>query len=118
EAYNDKEGITRSFNLNLLERINRELGGNFNCYQFEHYPLYDPETGEMKSYLISTKEQEVHIVALGRKFQFAEWETIHVEVSQKFSLDQISSMAEKSGFRVVKNLFDSKRYFVDSVWEL
>ena len=118
EAYNDKEGITRSFNLNLLERINRELGGNFNCDQFEHYPLYNPETGEMKSYLISTKEQEVHIEALGRQFHFDEWETIHVEVSQKFSLAQISSMAEKSGFRVVKNLFDSKRYFVDSVWEL
>ena len=118
EAYNDKEGITRSFNLNLLERINRELGGNFNGDHFEHYPLYNPETGEMKSYLISTKEQEVHIKALGRRFQFAEWESIHVEVSQKFSLDQISSMAEKSGFRVVKNLFDSKRYFVDSVWEL
>lgn len=118
EAYSDKEGITRSFNFNLLERINRELGGNFNCEHFEHYPLYNPETGEMKSYLISTREQDVHIEALERNFHFAEWETIHVEVSQKFSLDQIRSMAEKSGFRVVKNLFDSKRYFVDSVWEL
>lgn len=117
-AYNDKEGITKSFNLNLLERINRELGGNFNPDNFEHYPLYNPETGEMKSYLISTKEQEVFIEALGQDFRFNAWETIHVEVSQKFSLDQIRSMAEKSGFRVVKNLFDSKRYFVDSVWEL
>ncbi len=117
-AYNDKEGITKSFNLNLLERINRELGGNFNCDHFEHYPLYNPETGEMKSYLISTKEQEVFIEALDQDFRFNAWETIHVEVSQKFEIAQINAMAERAGFEAVENLFDSRRYFVDAVWEL
>lgn len=116
-AYNDKEGITKSFNLNLLERINRELGGNFNRDHFEHYPLYNPETGEMKSYLISTKEQEVFIEALDQDFHFNAWETIHVEVSKKFEIAQINAMAEKAGFHMIGNLFDSRRYFVDSIWQ-
>lgn len=60
-AYNDKEGFTREFNLNLLSRINKELSGNFETENFDHYPTYDPSTGACKSFLISTKEQEVKI---------------------------------------------------------
>src|SRR5690606_12450078 len=58
-AYNDREGLTRDFNLNLLTRINNELNGNFQLEDFYHYPCYDPGTGECKSYLISKKEQDI-----------------------------------------------------------
>ena len=57
-AYNDKEGITKRFNLNLLERINRELNADFDLSKFEHYPTYDPETGACKSYLVSLEDQD------------------------------------------------------------
>src|ERR1700749_554974 len=61
DAYNDRQGITRAFNLNLLTRINRELDADFDVDQFEHCPVYDPGTGACKSYLISLKEQDIHI---------------------------------------------------------
>ncbi len=68
-AYNDRNGYTRNFNLNLLQRINDELGGNFNIGSFEHYATYDPATGACKSYLISLKNQDVTIHNLkGYKF--------------------------------------------------
>ena len=60
-AYNDKEGITKQFNLNLLERINRELNGNFDITQFDHFPTYDPDTGACKSYLVSLSNQHIKI---------------------------------------------------------
>jgi L-histidine N-alpha-methyltransferase len=60
-AYNDKGGITKRFNLNLLERINRELNGGFNVSQFDHYAMYDPESGACRSYLVSLQDQQVNI---------------------------------------------------------
>src|SRR5690606_4505689 len=59
-AYNDKSGITKAFNLNLLARINRELGGDFELTGFDHFPTYNPQTGEMKSFLISNRKQNVY----------------------------------------------------------
>lgn len=118
EAYNDKEGITKAFNLNLLHRLNIELGGNFNLNDFDHFPSYNPETGEMKSYLISIKAQDVFIEAIGQGFHFNAWETIYMEISQKYGLEQINALAEETGFSVVENLFDSKNYFVDTIWEV
>jgi L-histidine N-alpha-methyltransferase len=95
-AYNDKGGITKRFNLNLLERINRELGGNFDLAKFEHYPTYDPEIGSCKSYLISQADQ---IVVIGNKhIHFQKDEYIFMEISQKFTALQTGQMAEKSGF--------------------
>lgn len=113
-AYNDKGGITRSFNLNLLSRINRELDGNFDLENFEHYASYDPETGACKSYLISLKNQEVQIGKA--QVQFEENEYIFMEISQKYSLTDIEKLAKISGFQPVQNFFDQNRYFVDSVW--
>src|SRR5690606_35380942 len=66
KAYNDASGVTAAFNLNLLDRINTELGGNFIVDQFMHYPLYNPQEGVMKSYLVSKKAQEVTIKATGK----------------------------------------------------
>ena len=113
-AYNDKGGITKRFNLNLLERINRELGGDFDLTKFEHYPTYDPETGACKSYLISQEDQ---IVSIGNKHvHFQKDEYIFMEISQKFTVLQTGQMAEKAGFKPVKLFFDSKNWFLDTIW--
>lgn len=114
-AYNDKGGITKRFNLNLLERINRELNADFLVDNFEHYPMYDPETGACKSYLISTKDQEVTVNGKV-KIQFLKDEYIYMEISQKFSVAQTEQMANKSGFKPVDQFFDSKNWFLDAVW--
>ncbi|MFY0594697.1 L-histidine N(alpha)-methyltransferase [Roseivirga sp.] len=116
-AYNDKEGVTKAFNLNLLTRINAELGANFKIDQFDHFPTYDPLTGETKSHIVSKIKQEVFIEALGESIEFQAWEAIHTEVSQKYSYKMIESFAEEAGFRIVKNFTDSNDYFVDSLWE-
>src|SRR5690606_23365897 len=66
EAYDDPHGVTAQFNLNVFARLNRELGANFDLGNFRHFASYDPVTGTMKSFLISTQEQAVHIEALGK----------------------------------------------------
>lgn len=116
-AYNDPKGVTRDFNLNLLTRINRELGGNFVLDQFQHAPNYDPLTGEARSYLVSTTQQTVTLSAIGETYNFAAWEAIHMETSRKYSYETIAQLAETHGFRVIKNLSDSQNFYVDSVWE-
>ncbi|MGQ7856103.1 L-histidine N(alpha)-methyltransferase [Pedobacter sp. WC2501] len=115
-AYNDKGGITRSFNLNLLQRINKELDGNFDLDNFEHYASYDPESGACKSYLISLKKQ---IVNIGQNaIHFAENEYVFMEISQKYSLNDIDRLAEKTGFKPLKRFFDQHQYFLDAIWKL
>ena len=80
KAYNDPAGITREFNLNLLRRMNRELGANFDLKNFRHYPTYDPISGETKSYLLSTQSQIVHFADLDEAIQFDAWEGIWLEL--------------------------------------
>jgi dimethylhistidine N-methyltransferase len=119
-AYNDKGGITREFNLNLLRRINRELCGNFDVDQFRHFPVYDPGTGSCKSYLISLKKQDVTLVTAGgaRIIHLAENEEIFMEISQKYTVEQIGGMARHAGFEMAGMLFDKKKWFVDVIWEV
>lgn len=114
-AYNDTEGITRAFNLNLLERINRELEGDFDLKSFEHYASYDPESGACKSYLISLKDQTVHIGDTA-PIHFSKDEYIFMEISQKYALSEIEALASRSGFKLQQHFFDQHEYFVDSVW--
>jgi L-histidine N-alpha-methyltransferase len=114
KAYNDKEGVTRSFNLNLLKRINDELGFDFEPASFDHYPTYDPATGACKSYLVSRTKQEVHLN--GDSFLFEEGEAIHTEISQKYSIEEADQLAVSSGFVTARHFFDSKRWFLDSLW--
>jgi len=116
DAYNDPHGHTRRFNLNHLVRLNRELDSDFNVGQFEQHTVYDPKTGDVKSYLVSKSEQKVHIGALEQDFHFRQWETIFMERSRKFDLPTIEKLAEKSGFKVVQNFTDKRNYFVDSLW--
>ncbi|MFS4471476.1 L-histidine N(alpha)-methyltransferase [Chryseobacterium sp. T20] len=116
EAYNDKEGITASFNLNLLTRINNELGGNFDVKQFQHYQTYDPVTGACRSFLISLISQDVTID--NTKISFEENELIDMEISQKFSPEKIRELGEKSGFTITGEIKDAKKWFVDSIWQV
>lgn len=118
DAYDDKAGVTRAFNLNLLKRINNELGGNFNLTQFDHYSTYNPILGANESYLISLADQSVHIAAVDKTFHFDKWEPIHTEYSFKFSIGDIEKMAQNNGYQVLMNLFDQKSYFVDSIWQV
>jgi len=114
-AYNDAAGFTRDFNLNLLHRINNELGANFDVEQFEHYPTYDPASGACKSYLISRTKQEV--VISGESFKFEEHEIIDMEISQKYSLAETEAIAQETGFKTVNHFLDHKNWFVDTVWQ-
>ncbi len=117
-AYNDSTGITAAFNLNLLHRINDELGGNFQVDQFKHWETYNPLTGETKSYIVSKKEQKVEIEALDQTFHFKAWEAIDVELSLKYDRQQVAEMAAETGFTVKAEFLDQKQYFVDSLWEV
>ncbi|WP_131780996.1 L-histidine N(alpha)-methyltransferase [Legionella gresilensis] len=117
-AYNDKDGITRAFNFNLLHRLNQELGANFDPTLFYHYAPYNVYSGAMESYLISSQKQNVFIKALDKSIHFSEFEPIHLEFSYKYLLPQINEFAKQSNFAIVKNFFDSKNYFVDSLWQV
>lgn len=113
-AYNDREGITEAFNLNLLDRINRELDANFDTAKFRHYPIYNPHTGECKSNLISTENQVVDIA--GEAIEFQKWESIQTEISKKYDQREIKELAHNCGFQIERQLLDSQGYFVDSIW--
>jgi len=115
QAYNDKQGITRAFNMNLLKRINRELDADFDLECFEHYPTYDPETGYAKSYLVSLIKQTVKINALKTSYHFEAGETIHTEISRKYSINQIESLLRNAEFKVAEHFFDCKHYYVDTL---
>lgn len=117
-AYDDAAGVTAAFNLNLLRRINRELGGNFDLDKFTHYANYRPIEGSARSFLVSRERQSVHIAALNRTFDFEQWEAVFMEISQKYSLRMIEDLAFESGFEVKENFFDSRGFYCDSLWKL
>jgi L-histidine N-alpha-methyltransferase len=110
-AYNDKEGITARFNLNLLTRINRELGGEFNLDCFVHQAFYNSFYKRVEMHLVSTKDQQVYVGRLGQTFSFDKNETIHTENSYKYSAEEIKQMAEGSQFILKRNFVDEKRWF-------
>jgi dimethylhistidine N-methyltransferase len=113
-AYNDARGLTARFNLNLLVRINRELGGTFDLHQFEHLATYDIEAGRIDMWLVSRRDQ-VSIVA-GRRFTFAAGERIHTEVSQKYSVEEMQGLARRAGWQPIAVWIDPGSLF--SVHEL
>ncbi len=117
-AYNDSEDVTAEFNLNLLKRINRELGGEFDLTDFRYSGRYDKAERVHRSYLVSQSEQNVRIGELSRSFRFEEGETIHTEDSRKYTEPDIERLANETGYSVRANLHDSRKYFVDSVWEV
>ncbi len=115
-AYDDATGITKRFNMNLLSRLNRELGATFMLDQFDHYATYDPETGEAKSYLVSLREQDVYVDALNRSIHFGRWEYIHTEVSLKYDQRMLEELADASGLQIAKQYFDGKHNFTNVIF--
>ncbi|MFB3903804.1 MAG: L-histidine N(alpha)-methyltransferase [Acidobacteriota bacterium] len=117
-AYNDAQGVTAQFNLNLLRRINRELSGNFNLSRFRHYSTFEPDTGGVESYLVSLARQSVLVSDLRRTFELDREEPIHTEHSHKYTEGEIQRLAQQAGFEIEADFYDSRRYFVDSVWRV
>ena len=118
EAYNDSQGVTRDFNLNLLHRINRELRGDFAHDRFRFFATYDVFGGSINSYLVSLAEQSVFVGAIGQRFHFRPWEPIRTEYSYKYLESDIESLAAETGFRVETQLYDARRFFADSLWRV
>ena len=108
-AYNDRAGINAAFNLNLLERINRELGGDFDLDRFEHHAFYNPAAGRVELYLKSLAEQSVRVA--GRRFDFAEGELIHTENSYKYAIPEFQALAARAGFRTIHTWTDRADLF-------
>ncbi|MNK19522.1 Histidine-specific methyltransferase EgtD [compost metagenome] len=111
KAYNDKQGLTAEFNLNLLTRINREWGANFNLDNFEHMEVYNPGLGAMESYLMSKVEQTVFFEDFNTEIHFAEGELIHTEYSFKYNKADIMGLIQDTGLTVQDFLYDRRRYF-------
>jgi len=114
-AYDDSQKITSKFNLNLLERMNRELHAEFDISQFKHQPEYTEKEGIAKSFLVSNKVQSVNIKALNKTITFFEGEKIHTEISRKYNDEILAEIISTSRFTISNKLTDSKRYFADYI---
>ena len=110
-AYDDPAGITAAFNLNLLARINRELGGNFDLHAFEHRARYDEEIGRVEMHLVSSQEQVVRIDALDANITFGRDEAIHTENSYKYSDAEIADLAQLANLEVEASWKDEDGLF-------
>lgn len=108
-AYNDEEGVTAAFNLNLLTRINRELGGDIDVSKFAHDAIYNEKMGRIEMHIVSRADQEVEID--GRTYRFENGERVHTESSHKYSVPQFHEMAEEAGWRPEQVWTDERDYF-------
>jgi dimethylhistidine N-methyltransferase len=108
-AYNDAEGVTAQFNLNLLVRINRELGGTFRLDTFEHHAFFNRERHRVEMHLASLKRQKVKVA--GDTIEFRAGETIHTENSYKYSAESLAALARGVGWLPVGGWTDSRKYF-------
>lgn len=117
DAYNDQAGITAAFNKNILTRINRELGGNFEVEKFRHWESYNPETGTAKSFLVAKSPMDVRIEKLQLDIHFDQWETIHTEISQKYDDKVVSWLAAEAGLEIVTSFSDEKEFYKNYVFK-
>jgi dimethylhistidine N-methyltransferase len=108
-AYNDSAGVTAAFNLNLLKRINRELGGEFDLASFRHRACYHQEQGRIEMHLVSLARQKVRVC--GKSFEFRRGETIHTENSYKYTIDLFRSHARGAGWTIAAAFTDADNYF-------
>jgi L-histidine Nalpha-methyltransferase len=113
-AYDDAAGVTRTFNLNLLARINRELGADFDLDGFRHVATFDPVRPAMESWLESCRRQVVRMA--GRAFAFEAGERIHTEISCKYDLARIDALRQVAGFATAGLFLDERRRFADGLW--
>ncbi|WP_426492538.1 L-histidine N(alpha)-methyltransferase [Hymenobacter sp. 102] len=114
-AYDDSQGVTAAFNFNLLHRLNRELGADFDLTHWQHYTDYDPLSGAVRSFLVSTQAQTVQFAALNWAVEFAAWEMIHTENSYKFTPSGIAETARQAGLAVQQLFTDDQRFFADAL---
>jgi dimethylhistidine N-methyltransferase len=108
-AYNDAEGVTAEFNLNLLRRLNREAGADFDPRRFSHQAVWNAERGRIEMHLVSRQDQVVHVA--GRPISFGASESIHTENSYKFTPDMIESIASAAGWAPRRRWMDQRSYF-------
>ncbi|HEY0143921.1 MAG TPA: L-histidine N(alpha)-methyltransferase [Thermoanaerobaculia bacterium] len=112
-AYDDALGVTAAFNRNVLQRINRELGGQFDLSAFTHRAFYDEILGRIEMHLVSTREQRVFIAAIEETIAFAKDETIHTESSHKYDRATLEALASDSGFAIEAWWSDVEERFAD-----
>jgi L-histidine N-alpha-methyltransferase len=110
-AYNDSAGITAKFNLNILHRINKELGGEFDSSLFEHRAFYNKDNRRIEMHLVSTCKQHVYIREIDRTVDFERGESIHTENSYKYMLKQIDALAKRCNLKVRKHFTDPNCWF-------
>ncbi|NRF69550.1 L-histidine N(alpha)-methyltransferase [Aquincola sp. S2] len=108
-AYNDDAGVTAAFNKNLLARANRELGANFDLDGFHHYAFYDPVAQRIEMHLVSARRQVVRLC--GESFVFEQGETLHTEISCKYTVDGFRSLAHSAGWRPQAVWVDPQQLF-------
>jgi L-histidine Nalpha-methyltransferase len=108
-AYNDSRGVTAAFNLNVLARINRELGADFDVRRWRHYAFYNPALGRIEMHLVAVKDQQVRLGE--HRWRFSAGETIHTENSYKYSLGGFEELAMKAGFKTGKVWTDRRGLF-------
>jgi dimethylhistidine N-methyltransferase len=113
-AYDDSAGVTAAFNLNLLARLNRELGADFDLSSFSHRAVWNAERERIEMHLVARRMQTVSVA--GRRFRFASGETIHTENSHKYRPERLRTMAEGAGWRAAETWTDPDGLF--SVWLL
>lgn len=109
KAYNDAQGVTAAFNLNLLERANREARANFDLKSFRHEAIYNSEMNRIEMHLLSQRDQQVTVA--GITYDFREGETIHTENSHKYTLEGFSRLCTKAGWEVDRIMTDPKQMF-------
>jgi L-histidine N-alpha-methyltransferase len=114
-AYDDPHGITSAFNLNLLSRINNELGGDFDLSNFQHVPEYTFDEGIARSYLVSLVAQEIPISSIGKSFKFEKGEKMQTEISRKYNDEILDNILNKTDFKIIAKLTDSQKYFADYI---
>jgi L-histidine N-alpha-methyltransferase len=117
-AYDDAEGVTAAFNLNVLHRINYELDAQFDPQRFEHVALYNAERGRIEMHLRSRSAQHVAVTGIGQTFSFRKDETIHTESSYKYTVDEIRNLGYRANLALCRAWFDDRRYFMVGLFRL
>ena len=112
-AYDDPLGVTSAFNRNLLVRMNRELGANFDLHSFSHRAFFNAGQSRVEMHLVSTTRQRVRLDALDLDIEFREGETIHTENSYKYDDETLAMLAARAGFTLEASWLDSRRWFTD-----
>lgn len=110
-AYDDSQGVTAAFNLNMLRHLNRSFAGNFDLSQFEHLAFYNEKEHQIEMHLKSLKNQTVELKTLNLTVEFKEGETIHTEISRKFQFEQIQAELKTLGLVSLKNWTDQNQWF-------